>query len=410
MTTGLTRRQAALLLAASSLAGCGRPSPNDAPSVSDWPGILDQARGQTMHWYAWGGDARINAYIAWVAEQVAERHDIRLVHVKAADTAGLLNQLVADKTSGRSRDGRTDLVWINGENFAAARRAGLLFGPFADALPNWTLVDTVGKPATVRDFMLDTEGFEAPWGLAQLTFFHDAARLPAPPRTLTELLAWTRANPGRFTYPAPPDFVGSTFLKQALHDLMADAALLARPLEQASFDAVTAPLWRYLDALHPWAWRRGRSYPQDAPTFMRLMEDQEIDLAFGFNPAEAASAVIAGRLPASARAYTLRGGTIQNSHFVAIPFNAPSRAAALVTADFLLSPGAQARKADPSVWGDATVLAVDRLEPHARAAFTGNRRHHPSLPSAEDLARNLAEPHGSWQRPLEDGWRRRYGA
>ena len=407
--TGLTRRQAALLLAASPLAGCGQGAPGDAPSVSNWPDVLVQARGQTVHWHAWGGDARINAYIAWVAERLAQGNGIRLVHVKAADTASLLNQLVADRTSGRLRDGRTDLVWINGENFAAARRAGLLYGPFADALPNWPLVDTVGKPATVRDFMLDTEGFEAPWGLAQLTFFHDAARLPDPPRTLAELLARAQTNPGRLTYPAPPDFLGSTFLKQALHDLMADASLLARPPEQAAFEAVTAPLWRYLDALHPRMWRRGRSYPQDAPALMRLLEDQEIELAFGFNPAEAASAVITGRLPASARAYTLRGGTIQNSHFVAIPFNAPSRAAALVTANFLLSPEAQARKSDPYVWGDATVLAVDRLAPGDRAAFTRNRRH-PSLPSAGDLARNLAEPHGSWQRPLEDGWRRRYGS
>lgn len=407
--TELTRRHAALLLAASPLAGCGRQSPGDVPTVSDWPGVLEQARGQTVHWFAWGGDVRINAYIDWVADRLAERYGIRLMQVKAADTAGLLNQLLADKTTGRSRDGRTDLVWINGENFAAARQAGLLFGPFAEELPNWPLVDTVGKPATVRDFMLDTDGFEAPWGLAQLTFFHDAARVHAPPRSLAEMLAWAKANPGRFTYPAPPDFVGATFLKQALHDRMADPALLAHPVVQGTFDVVTTPLWRYLDALHPVMWRRGRSQPQDAPALMRLLEDQEIDIALGFNPSEAASAVIAGRLPATARAYTLQGGTIQNSHFVAIPFNAPSRAAAFVTANFLLSPEAQARKADPSVWGDATVLAIDRIAPAGRAAFAEGERH-PSLPSSADLARNLAEPHGSWQRPLEDAWRRRYGA
>lgn len=407
MKPGLTRRRTALLFALAPLTACGPRRTDVEPPVSDWPAVLRAARGQTLHWFAWGGDARINAYIAWVGERLARLHDIRLVHVKAADTAALLTQLSADRTVGRTRGGRTDLVWINGENFAAARKADLLFGPFARALPNWPLVDTEGKPSTVRDFMIDTDGFEAPWGLAHLTFFHDAARLSAPPRSLPELLDWARARPGRFTYPAPPDFLGVTFLKQALHDLGERPDALARPVAEASFEAATAPLWRYLDALHPFMWRGGRAHPQDGPALSRLLEDQEVDLAFGFNPAEAASAVIAGRMPATTRAFTLRGGGIQSSHFVAIPFNAPSRAGALVAADFLLSPEAQARKADPAVWGDATVLALDRLPPDARAAFDGRQRH-PALPTAEDLARNIAEPHGSWHLRLEDAWRRRY--
>jgi len=405
--TMFTRRHATLLIASTPLVACGGGDVASDVLPADWTDIRAQARGQTVHWYAWGGDPRINAYIEWVGSRLREMSDIRLVHVKAADTAGVLTQLLADKTAGRAANGRTDLIWINGENFVAAREAELLFGPFTQRLPNWHLVDTVGKPSTVVDFTVHTEGYESPWGLAQITFFHDAARLSSPPRTLASLLEWARGRQGRFTYPAPPDFVGVTFLKQALHDLMADNGLLTRAVDPATFEAVSAPLWTWLDALHPLLWRRGQAFPPDYPALRQLMEDQETDLAFAFNPAEAAGAVAAGRLPATTRAYVLDGGTIQNSHFVAVPFNAPAKAAALVTADFLLSPEAQARKADPVLWGDPSVLALDRLSSADRARFDALPQA-AALPPVADLSRNVPEPHGSWHLALETAWRRRY--
>jgi ABC-type uncharacterized transport system YnjBCD substrate-binding protein len=61
-------------------------------------------------------------------------------------------------------------------------------------------------------------------------------------------------------------------------------------------------------------------------------------------------------------------GTLGNTHFVAIPFNANAAAGAMVFADFLLSPEAQAHKQDVSVWGDPTVLAIEKLRPRTAPA------------------------------------------
>ena len=138
-----------------------------------WDDTLAKARGQTVYWNAWGGDEQINAYIAWVGEQVAERYGVELVHVKLTDTAEAVGRVVAEKASGRNGDGSVDLIWINGENFAAMKRQDLLFGPFAESLPNFRLVDTAGKPTTLVDFTMPTEGFEAPWGMAQFVFLYD---------------------------------------------------------------------------------------------------------------------------------------------------------------------------------------------------------------------------------------------
>ena len=84
--------------------------------------------------------------------------------------------MVAEKAAGRTEGGAVDLIWINGENFAAMKAQDLLFGPFAQDLPNFRYVDTAGKPTTLVDFTVPTDGFEAPWGMAQFVFLYDTAR------------------------------------------------------------------------------------------------------------------------------------------------------------------------------------------------------------------------------------------
>src|SRR5690606_19683000 len=103
--------------------------------------------------------------------------------------------------------------------------------------PNYRFVDTEGKPTTMVDFTVPVEHLEAPWGMAQLVFMYDTAQVSAPPRSIAALGRWAGENPGRFAYPQPPDFLGTTFLKQALLELAADPAVLQRPV--ADFDAVT---------------------------------------------------------------------------------------------------------------------------------------------------------------------------
>jgi putative thiamine transport system substrate-binding protein len=374
-----------------------------------WDDTAAEARGQSVYWNAWGGDEQINAYIAWVGEQVAERHGVELVHVKLTDTAEAVGRIVAEKASGRNGDGSVDLIWINGENFAALKRQDLLFGPFAESLPNFRDVDTAGKPTTLTDFTIPTEGFEAPWGMAQFVFLHDTATVPQPPRTIPALLDWARANPGRFTYPAPPDFIGSTFLKQVLIELTPDPDALQRPVEEADFAAVTAPLWDWLKAVEPHLWRQGEGYPASGPALHQLLDDGEVDFSMAFNPAEASAAIEAGRLPESVRTFILADGTIGNTHFVAIPFNAAHKAGAMVVANFLMSPEAQARKQDPTVWGDFTVLDVAGLEAADRARFDRLPRGIATLP-LEALTPVRPEPHPSWMTEIEAEWLRRFSS
>ncbi|MCB9958528.1 MAG: ABC transporter substrate-binding protein [Rhodospirillaceae bacterium] len=384
-------------------------SPVTGPDDPRWQAIVQQARGQTVYFNAWGGSDRINDYIAWAAGRAEDLYGLAVVHVRVGDISEVVSRVLAERTAGRSAGGSVDLMWINGENFAAMRENGLLGEPFTHLLPSFRYVDTEARPTTVVDFGVPTDGLESPWGMAQLVFLYDTARTSEPPRSIPALLDWAAAHPGRFAYPQPPDFHGSTFLKQALIALVDDPAVLQRPVDEADFAAVTAPLWGYLDALHPNLWRGGAVFPQAGPQLIGLLDDGEIDIAFNFNPSEASAAIASGQLPDTVRTYVLEGGTLANSHFLAIPFNANARAGALVFADFLLSPEAQLRKMDPQVWGDPTVLAYDRLPGDWRVRFQALPLGIATL-SADDLGTPLMEPHPSWMTALEAEWQRRYGS
>jgi putative thiamine transport system substrate-binding protein len=399
MNTCFSRRQVIALL------GAAASTPLLAQTNTKWAAIESKARGQTVYFNAWAGSQNINAYLQWAGAEVQKRYGVKIEHVKITDTAEVVKRVRNEKAAGKLTDGTVDLVWINGENFLAMKREGLLFGPFAESLPSFAYVDVQGKPTTRLDFSEPVEGLEAPWGMAQLTFFADTTRVPKPPRSMAELLTFAQANPGRVTYPRPSDFHGTTFLKQALLELNADRSALYKPVTPEAFAKAAAPLWRFLDALHPHLWRAGKQFAQNAAAVRQMMADGELLLAFTFNPNEAANEIAASRLPKSVTSYQFNSGTIGNTHFVAIPFNARAKEGAQVLANFLLSPEAQARKADIAQWGDPTVLAIDKLPAAERARFAAS-----ALPGqVEKVMPTWPEPHGSWVEPLEREWLRRYG-
>ena len=46
--------------------------------------------------------------------------DVRIV--KLGDAAEAVAQVLAEKSAGRTQDGKIDVIWLNGENFAAMKR------------------------------------------------------------------------------------------------------------------------------------------------------------------------------------------------------------------------------------------------------------------------------------------------
>jgi putative thiamine transport system substrate-binding protein len=390
------------VIAAFGLAGA-LPAVADADRPS-WTELELRAAGQVVYFNAWGGDPAINRYIEWASERVLEQHGVRLVHVKVTDIAEAVSRIMAERIAGRDNDGSVDLLWINGENFAALKKADLLWGPWTDRLPNSVLIDWHGNPTTRVDFTLATEGFELPWGTSAFTLFYDRSRMQQAPTDPATLLKWIESNPGRFSYPQPPSFLGTAFLKQILMTLIDDTDPLQEPAG-ADFPAITAPLWAWLDRAHAHMWRSGRIFPRSGPAQRELLASGELDWMMSYNPSEASRAIRQGELQETISGLYLSRGALANSHFLAIPYNATAKESAMLVANFLISPEAQARKSDARIWGDPSILDEERLDAGDRARFQAMMRDAATPAPADRL---LPEPHPSWSTQLERAWLERY--
>lgn len=371
---------------------------------ASWDEIVQAADGQTVDWYMWGGFPAVNTYVnTYVAAQLKEKYNITLRQVPVKDIAEVVSKLVVEKQAGKTSGGNVDLMWINGENFRTCKRHDLLFGPFADKLPNQRFVDW-SKPSVYNDFGTPVEGMESPWGSAQMVMIYDTARTPEPPGSMAQLIEWIRQHPGKFAYPAPPDFTGSVFVRHVFYHHSEDVNLWQGEYSQKQFEKAASATYRLLTALKPALWRQGTTYPESPVRMNTLFADGEIDFSFSYHQAEASRNIQDGLFPPTVRSFVFDQGTIANTHFVAIPYNAADKAAAMVTANFLLSAEAQMEKAKPDVWGDFPALDITRLPKQQQQQFIDLPRGPATLSNQELQAHQLPEPPSEILIQLEKGW------
>ncbi|MEO5615668.1 MAG: ABC transporter substrate-binding protein [Cypionkella sp.] len=377
------------------------------PALADWAQVLAEAKGQTVYFNAWGGDARTNAFIAWVSTQTEAQYGVKVEQVKLTDTAEAVTRVISEKAAGQDSGGSVDLIWINGPNFLAMKEQGLLHGPFVADLPNAQYLDLGTASAASVDFTVPVEGMESPWRLAKFVFSYDSAKVAEVPADMAGFVAWAAAHQGRMTHPDPSNFMGATFLKQALIELAPDPAVLQQPVTEAAFATATAPLWAWYDALRPNLWQDGATFPASGEVQSQMLNDGEVDISMSFDPASTAAAIAEGMLPATARVFVPKAGSIGNISFVAIPYNAAHAAGAEVVANFLLEPATQAHMQDITILGSFAVLDPAKLDEAGKTGFAALPKAD-ALPALADLGPVLLEPHASWTTRLVAEWAKRY--
>jgi putative thiamine transport system substrate-binding protein len=186
------------------------------------------------------------------------------------------------------------MVWINGENFLAMKRRPAV-RPVRRGAAELRQRRHHGKPTTRIDFSGPVDGLEArgAWRSSPSSATASVAR---PPRSLAELVDFARRNPGRFTYPKPPNFHGTTFLKQVLLEASAERKPFHAPVVAERFAEQSTALWSTLDGLHPSLWRQGKQFPANNTTMRQMMADGELLVTLTFNN-QAATEIAARRLP-----------------------------------------------------------------------------------------------------------------
>jgi ABC-type uncharacterized transport system YnjBCD substrate-binding protein len=375
-----------------------------------WDQVLTEVKGQTVNWYMWGGSDAINAFVDQkYGTLLKEQYGITLQRVPLSDTAEAVNKVLNEKQAGKNKDGSVDLMWINGENFATMKQANALFGPFAAKLPNAKYVD-YANPAVEKDFGLDTEGYESVWGSAQFQFVYDAKRIKPSelPHSYQELKSWINQHPGRFSYNAPPDFTGTRFVKQLFYELTGGYQTWEKSFDQKEFDAKASVVWNYLNELKPSLWRKGETYPKTIAELITLFNNNEVDFAFTQDIGGIVTDIGKGKMPATARPYVFDTGTIGDYHYVAIPYNAAHKAAAMVVANLILEPKLQFEKADPKIgWGDGIGIDPSKLEGEDKKLYDEMKAKNgeTAVPAEVLMKHKMPDLPAAYTPALEEGWK-----
>ena len=402
-----------LLLFVFFLAGCASPVPEASPEVfqpDNWEEVMASGEGTTVTIVMWGGNDQVNRYMdEWVAPALLEQHQIILRRVPM-NAPEFMAKFINEKRSGLNR-GTADLVWINGENFRTAREADLLWGPFTHLLPNQQAYMNPESSDLHFDTGVPIDGFEALWGRAQLIMAYDSARIPEPPRGYGELLDWARENPGRFTYPNPvDDFAGAAFIRSAYYELTdLTEEELTREMSREEIHEISQPVMDYFRELQPHLWRQGKAYPASQAQLDDFFRNGETVFSMGFEVGKVLGLIREGVFPETVETLIFDSGSIGNSHYLAVPFNAPEKAGALLVIDFLQSPEAQLHKYNPEVWGDMPAIDPSRLTAELQQELAAIE-YQPGMPSLEMLAASrVPEMHAQTIDWIKEIWQEEVG-
>jgi len=348
-----------------------------------WQQTLQAAKGQSVYFYAWGGSKSTNDYIRWATREIAKQYRIKLVHVKVTDPSEPVSRLKAEN----GRPSAIDLIWVNGENFAYLKQQGFLSGNLWATIPNTAYLAVDKLPITV-DFGEPMDGYEVPWGIGQFNLIVEQAVYPQTQVNTKTLLDIAKQQPQQMTYPRPPEFHGTTFLKQLLVDLSAaDPRLYQLATEQAKQQLLPL-LTDYLDQLHPLLWQQGQAFPSSAAEQLLLYQQKNLNMAVSFNPNQWLKEKSTEQISQTSVRRYFTQGAITNSHNLAIPKTAANADAAKVVINFMLSEAAQREKFFGN-WGDPSVIS----------------------PLFDEKAIMPAQPelHSSWHVVIEETWQQKYG-
>ncbi len=355
-----------------SLGGCSKgnePQVDDKEILSSsYEEILEKAKGTTVNFYGYGGDEVMNKWFdTYVVKEMKAKYDINVKRV-GMNIDEIMNKLLSEKQMNNAQ-GTIDVVWLNGENFKVAKDNDLIFGPFTDKLPNFNAYVDTNAPEIKNDFGTTVDNMEAPWGRAQFTIAYDSEVVKDSLSNSQKIMEFAKNNPGKFTYPAPPDFTGSAFIRNIIYDVVGYENVKDLNADKEEVRKAIKPAMDYLNNLKPYLWQQGKNYPASSSQLSNMYSDKEVNAMMTYTPNTLQGQIENREIPKTTEIVEFDKGNISNTHFLAIPSNATNKYAAMALIDFLLSTDAQASKTDSKNWGDSTVLDMNKVPEEEKSKF-----------------------------------------
>lgn len=373
----------------------------DVSEENSFDSLVEQARGTTVTFYGWGGDDDRNKWLSGdVAQALKEDYDITLDLVPM-DIDQILNKLSGEKQAG-SETGSIDVIWINGENFFTARENDLLYGPFLEQLPSYEAYIDTQDPETLYDFGYPIEGYEAPYGKAQIVLLGDSAKTPETPANTEEFLEYVKKYKGQVTYPALPDFTGSAFVRNVIYDICGYEQFMEMEADKEVVRKAVMPAMEYLRSLNPYLWNEGKTFPATSTEQENMFADGELVFHISYSPYSAATKIEDGTYSDTVRSYLFDNGTIGNTSYMAIAANAPNKAGAMVVINYLVSAKGQASQFQSLK--TLPVVAEEKLSDEEKDIFHGIDIGKGTISQNELLAKRLPEMPAHLVPVIEEIW------
>lgn len=278
----MKRRMFALLLCAAMLitvlTGCGGGSGSGSGSSGGSSGG-DASGGdkKAVSLWATGSDNVREIFEALVNDfntnsEYAGQYEVTLQFMLSGTGA----QTLADMLAAAAKAGQTntdyDIVDLSGDDLS---KVVSLIGQEqfvkldSSKIPNAASVEAKSSIAT---------DYCQPYRGTTVILAYDSAKVATPPATMDELVAWMKANPGRFAYNTPgTGGAGDSFVRSAVYNFLPEEAFTS---DDEKWIGEWDEGFNFLKEIHPYMYSSGGSivYPNKNQGTLDLLNQGEIDM------------------------------------------------------------------------------------------------------------------------------------
>ena len=174
---------------------------------------------------------------------------------------------------------------------------------------------------------------------------------------------------------------------------------------EADYDTVKAaiePALDYLRELNPYLWNQGTTFPDSSTTVDSMFADGELVLCMSYAPYTVATGIDQGTYSETTETFVFDNGTIGNTNYMAIAFDSPNKAGAMVVIDAILS--AELQLSQYATLRELPVVTSDKLSAEEQAAFDQVDMGQGVLTQEELLSHRLPEMPADLVPVIEEIW------
>lgn len=362
------------LISAVLLSGCqtadiltGEEMPN-----KDWAIIEESALGTQLNIYTTVSDDGIKAWLSGeVANRLMSQYEMT-VSVKRLEIEDVLATLDAERTS-ESADGSIDLLLLKDDDFTKLMNASYLYEEITGKLPNY------GDKINTFDWDVQTEhgtpleGYGIPYGREQLVLLFDEDVLETAPVTTEELQQFLAENKKVFTYADPTsDKTGAEFYRSIVLSMLSeeDRKMVIRgEVTSEELKVMVKPAIDYLMAIDPYLLKNQGKYFKRQSDIDAKFKAGELYFSMTRDFGGVEDMIDEELYPDGAKSFILESGTISDTLYLAVPFNAANKSGALVALNDMLSFDHQLTMYDPKELGLLTIFDLGLLSEEDAMSF-----------------------------------------